>query len=273
MTDIFRFTPGTTPLLLSIPHCGIRVPDGIARRLTPEAARLPDTDWHLERLYDFAPGMGAGVLSAVHSRYVVDLNRDPEDAPLYAGADNTEVCPLTTFEGQPVHGPGSEPDAGEVARRIETYWRPYHRKLEEELAALVERLGIAVLFEAHSIRSRVPRFFAGRLPDLNLGTASGRSAEVGLADRLAGVLGEPAGFSHVVNGRFTGGFITRHHGRPRDGVHAVQLEMAQCVYMEESPPFAYLPGPAERLRPVLRRLVSEAIAWAGRRAPDSARTS
>ncbi len=255
MTDIFRHRPGTTPILISIPHCGTHVPDDLARRLTPEARLLPDTDRHLERLYDFAPSMGIGVLSAVHSRYVVDLNRDPGDAPLYAGADNTGVCPLTTFDSRPIYAPGGEPDAAEAARRIETYWRPYHEKLEGELAATVARFGVAALFEAHSIRSEVPRFFAGKLPDLNLGTASGKSADAALVARLVEVMKDSRRYTHVLDGRFKGGYITRRFGRPRDNVHAVQLEMAQCIYMKESPPFAYHDEAAERLRPVLRRLL------------------
>ena len=260
--DVFSFRQGTTPLLVSIPHCGVHVPAGIAAGLTPEARPLPDTDWHVDRLYDFAAGLGASVLAATHSRYVIDLNRPPDNSPLYPGADNTELCPTTTLVHAPIHQPGAAPDDAEIARRIERYWRPYHDKLDAEIARLSDRHGIALLFEAHSIRSEAPRLFPGRLPDLNLGTNGGESADDSLAARLLDLCERAEGFSSVLNGRFTGGYITRHHGRPADNVHAVQLELAQATYMEEDPPYTYLPECAARVRPVLESLLSEMLAWA-----------
>ena len=266
VTEIYRFTPGDTPLLVSVPHAGTRVPDDLAARLSPAARALPDTDRHVDRLYDFAPAMGAATLVALQSRYVVDLNRDPSGRPLYPGADNTEVCPTATFDMEPVYAQGAgPPDADEVARRIEAYWRPYHDRLEAEISALGSRFGIAVLFDAHSIRSRVPRFFPGRLTDLNLGTASGGSADAELSGRLMDRLSAAPGYSSVLDGRFTGGYITRHYGRPADNVHAVQLEMAQCVYMDEAPPYAYRPDLAGGIRPTLRALLGDMISWAGTR--------
>ena len=260
--DVFTFSEGQTPLLISVPHAGTEVAPEVAAHLMPAAKGLPDTDWHVDRLYDFAKGLGAGMLVARQSRYVVDLNRDPEGKVLYAGADNTEVCPLTTFDLEPVHRAGKVPDAAEVARRIDAYWRPYHRRLEGELAALKGCFGIAVLFDAHSIRSQVPRFFEGVLPHLNLGTHSGKSASAKLRHRLERVLASETAFSHVVDGRFTGGYITRHYGDPEANVHAVQLEMAQRSYMDEAPPCAWRPDLAERVRPVLIRLVEEMLDWA-----------
>jgi len=152
--------------------------------------------------------------------------------------------------------------ADEVRARVDTYWRPYHARLAAELEALRRRFGLAVLFDAHSIRSRLPRFFDGRLTDLNLGTASGHSADERLAARGFEVLEAAPGYSAVLNGRFTGGYITRHYGRPADGVHALQLELSQRTYMSERHPFAYQPGLADGLAPVLRRLLEELLAWA-----------
>ena len=260
--EIFRLHRGSTPLLVSVPHCGTHVPGDIAGRLTPEARLLADTDWHVERLYDFAAGLGAGVLAATHSRYVVDLNRPPDGAALYPGSDNTELCPTTTFARQAIYRDDGPPDAAEIERRVETWWRPYHETLAAELGRLRAEHGIALLFDAHSIRSRVPRFFEGRLPDFNLGTAGGGSADAGLATRLLEICAGTAGFSSVLNGRFTGGYITRAYGRPAEGVHAVQLELSQITYMDEDPPFAYRADLAGTVRPVLEALLAEMLAWA-----------
>jgi N-formylglutamate deformylase len=260
-TADFLFTPGKTPLLVSAPHVGTHIPEALAEAMTPEALAVPDTDWHMDKLYGFARELGAGMLLATHSRYVVDLNRDPLGKPLYPGADNTEVCPTSRFDRTPIYREGRAPDAPAVARRVERYWRPYHDVLDAELRRLKRRFGVALLFDAHSILSRVPRFFEGRLPDLNLGTGGGTSADPALVERLGAVLRGSNDFSHVVDGRFKGGYITRHYGRPEDGFHAVQLEMAQCVYMDETPPWTYRPDLAERIQPVLRRLLQAMLDW------------
>lgn len=265
MVEPYRFTPGTTPLLVSIPHDGRHVPAALAARMTPQALRLPDTDWHVGMLYDFAGGLGASVLAATHSRYVADLNRDPAHADLYPGAENTEIVPTTTFAREAIYTPGSEPDEAETRERVATYWRPYHERLGAETAALRDRFGVAVLFDAHSIRSRVPRFFDGLLPDFNFGTASGASADAALAARAFRVLDGAEGFTSVSNGRFTGGYITRAYGAPADGVHALQLELSQRTYMNEAHPFDYRPDLARRVKPVLRRLLEEILAWLGER--------
>ncbi|MFQ5783441.1 MAG: N-formylglutamate deformylase [Alphaproteobacteria bacterium] len=258
----YRFTAGETPLLVSIPHCGTHLPADIATRMTDAGRLVADADWHVDRLYDFAGDLGAGVLAATHARYVVDLNRPPDDAPLYPGADNTGLCPTTTFAREPIYKAGVEPDADEIARRLATYWRPYHVKLAAEIARLKARHGVALLFEAHSIRSEVPRFFAGRLPDLNLGTAGGASIDPRLAERLAELCGRADGLTSVLNGRFKGGYITRAYGEPAKNVHAVQLEQAQITYMLEDPPFTYLPERAAGVRPLLRSLLEEMLDWA-----------
>lgn len=253
---------GRTPLLVSIPHCGTDVPASIRAGLTPQASDLPDTDWHVHRLYDFARALGASVLSARYSRYVIDLNRDPEGKPLYPGASNTELVPSTTFDDAPVHREGREPSREDITRRVNDYWRPYHDALARELQSIREREGIAVLFDAHSIRSVVPRFFQGRLPDFNLGTADGASAHHDLSAVASGVLMGASDYSTVVDGRFKGGYITRRYGHPEGNVHALQLELSQRTYMDESPPYDYRPELADSVQPVLQRLLKTLIEWA-----------
>ena len=261
MTSIFNFDQGQTPLLVSMPHVGTKLPEEIEARMTDTARRVPDTDWHLDRLYDFLDGLGASVLRPIHSRYVIDLNRSPDGANLYPGQATSALCPVDTFDGEPLYADGTAPSDDDVARRLETYWRPYHEMIAAELERLKDRHGIALLWEAHSIRSQVPRLFEGRLPDLNLGTASGASCAPGLAEKLAAITDGAAGYSAVLNGRFTGGYITRHFGRPGEGVHAVQLELTQSSYMEESHPFAFDEGLARMLRPTLRRLIEAMLEW------------
>ena len=259
--EIYDFTPGTTPLLVSIPHDGRSIPDDIGERMTDEALRIPDTDWHVGRLYDFARELGAGVLAARHSRYVVDLNRDPEGRALYPGADNTEIVPLRTFDLQPIYRDGAAPDEAEIERRVARFWQPYHDRLSAGIAALRERHGVAVLFDAHSIRSVVPRFFEGTLPDLNFGTARGASADAALAESAFRALASADGYSAVDNGRFTGGYITRTYGAPADGVHAIQLELSQRTYMNETHPFDYRPDLADGVKPVLREMLAAMVDW------------
>ena len=256
--DVFRLRHGAAPLVVSMPHVGTHLPEDIAGRMTPVERTVPDTDWHLERLYDFLDELGATVFVATHSRYVVDLNRPEDDASLYPGQDTTGLLPIDTFAREPLYA-GAVPDANERAARVRRYWRPYHDALAATLADLRERHGAVLLWDAHSIKSEVPRFFAGRLTDLNLGTASGASCDARIERALADVARESAGYTHVMNGRFKGGYITRRYGRPADGVHAVQLELSEATYMNEAPPFDFRDDIAARVRPVLRRLLTAAL--------------
>jgi N-formylglutamate deformylase len=153
------------------------------------------------------------------------------------------------------------PTGDEVQARLQRYWRPYHDQLRAELDRLLARHGRVVLWDAHSIASRVPRFFEGRLPDLNFGTAEGRSCAPGLEQAVVGVAREQARFSIAVNGRFKGGHITRHYGQPESNVHAIQLEMCQCLYMDEAPPFAWRPDVAGQVQPLLRDMLQAALEW------------
>ena len=262
--EAFRFTAGGAPLLVSMPHVGLTVPEAIRERMSEPALALPDTDWHVDRLYDFLEALDVSWIAATHSRYVIDLNRAPDGKALYSGARETELCPTTSFADQPLYRPGQAPDEAEVAERRAAYWQPYHDRLNEALETLRDGHGQVVLWDAHSILSQVPRFFEGRLPDLNLGSRSGSSADLELIGRLEAVAAaaEAEGYSHALDGRFKGGFITRNYGRPQEGIHALQLELSQSTYMEEQPPFSFREDLAEQVRPVLRRLLETALAWA-----------
>lgn len=262
--DPYRFTPGDGPLLVSMPHVGTHVPEDMAARMTESARALPDTDWHVDRLYDFLGDLGASVIAATHSRYVIDLNRDPAGKPLYPGASETELCPTTMFDRTPIYRDGGAPDAAEVARRRETVWQPYHDRVSETLAVLKARHGLALLWDAHSIRSEVPRFFEGRLPDLNLGSGGGVTAAPALIERVAEAARSAAagGYSQALDGRFKGGYITRAYGKPEGGIHALQLELSQITYMDENPPYGFREDLADQVRSVLRRLLETALDWA-----------
>lgn len=250
---------GDAPLVIDVPHAGTFVPPAIAARLTPAAQSVPDTDWHVEKLFAFAREIGATLVVATHSRYVVDLNRDPSGAALYPGADNTELCPTRTFADEPIYTAARAPDAAEVAARRREYFEPYHARLAAEIERVRSRHGYAILLDGHSILSRVPRFFAGRLPDLNLGTGDGASCAPNVQTCAALVLASAAGLSSVVNGRFKGGYVTRHYGAPARGVHALQLETAQACYMDEAPPYPWEPVRAAPLEALLRQLVAALV--------------
>jgi N-formylglutamate deformylase len=259
---VFTLHRGGMPLLVSLPHVGSAIPEDQRTRYVERALAVEDTDWHLDQLYSFVRELGASLIVPRHSRYVIDLNRPPEDAPMYAGVNNTELCPTRFFTGDPLYRDGMAPDAREISRRRETFWRPYHDALDEELARLKAAHGFAILFDGHSIKSELPWLFEGRLPDLNLGTVDGASCAPSLRSALVKVLEAQTAFTQVVDGRFKGGYITRQRGRPREGIHAVQLEMCWSSYMAEQPPFQVDPGRAATLLPVLQALVRAMLAWA-----------
>ena len=258
--DTFTLHRGTAPLLVSLPHDGSHIPEALAVRMTPEARRAPDTDWHVSRLYAFARELGASILVPRHSRYVIDLNRGEDDTSLYPGQNTTGLVPLVRFTGEAIYLPGQEPDVAEVAERIETHWRPYHAALRGELDRIRALHGRVVLWEGHSIRgSGLPFLFEGRLPDLNLGTANGTSCSPSLQARIEQVLATQADYDWVANGRFKGGHITRHYAAPGNGIDAVQLELSQRTYMDEDS-FDYDEAKAARLQALLRRLLDGALA-------------
>ena len=258
----FRFKAGRLPMLVSMPHAGTDIPDDVAATMAPCAASRADTDWHLPELYGFLEEMGVSTISARWSRYLIDLNRPPENTNLYPGMDTTGLCPVDTFGRENLYLPGMLPSEAEVRRRLERYWMPYHEQLRAELDRLKRAFGRVVLWDAHSIASIVPRFFDGRLPDLNFGTADGKSCAPGLEQAVVGVARAQDTFSIAVNGRFKGGHITRKYGQPEQDVHAIQLEMCQCLYMDEQAPFAYRPEVAGRVQPLLKDMIGAAAAWA-----------
>jgi N-formylglutamate amidohydrolase len=262
MTDCFSFTRGDSPLLISIPHDGRALAPGMAERMTEAGLALPDTDWHVRQLYAFSEFLGAGVVAAKFSRYVVDLNRASTDEALYAGQLSTGLCPLDTFSGAAIYHEGQACDSAEQRQRVGTYWQPYHAKIRDELGNIRKRFGYALLWDAHSIPGEVPLLFDGVLPDLNIGTNDGESCDSRIE---AAVVASAAASSYsvAVNGRFKGGFITRHFGKPDSNTHAIQLELTQRSYMDEHSR-DYGEQDATRLTATLGDLLREYMASAER---------
>ncbi|MCO7227145.1 N-formylglutamate deformylase [Pleionea sp. CnH1-48] len=248
----FEWQEGKVPVLISMPHNGTCVPDSIAATMTDAAHPVTDTDWYLRQLYDFAEELGCYLIAPLYSRYVIDLNRPSTGESLYPGANVTELCPTSTFALEPLYQTGKAPDEHEIESRIQHYWQPYHQQLESGLKQIKEKFGHAILFEAHSIASQVPRFFDGQLPDFNLGTNDGNSCSESLQQALEAFSTDA--YSKVVNGRFKGGFITRHYGQPEQGIQAVQLELSQATYMDE-PTLAFDADKANQVKETLRRLL------------------
>jgi N-formylglutamate deformylase len=259
--DVFQLSAGRAPLLVSVPHVGTQIPLDQQPRYTPRALQVEDTDWFLDRLYGFVVEMGASLIVPRYSRYVIDLNRPSENTPMYAGHNNTELCPTRHFTGEPLYRPGMAPDEAEIERRVQRYWRPYHDALQAEITRLRAQHGHVVLFDAHSIRSELPWLFDGCLPHMNLGTVDGSSCSPTLRDALTAVFAAQRDYSHVVDGRFKGGHITRQYGRPAQGVHTVQLEMCWRAYMDETPPLAWRDDRAAAVTPLLRALVQTLLGW------------
>ncbi len=258
--ETFVLHRGNAPLLVSLPHDGSEIPAALAARMTPEARRAPDTDWHVARLYGFARALGASMLVPRFSRYVVDLNRPPDDTSLYPGRNTTGLCPAVRFCNAPVYLDGLAPDEAEVAERVDTYWRPYHDALASELDRLRTAHGRVLLWEGHSIRgSDLPFLFEGRLPDLNLGTADGTTCAPEVQARIERALATQDRYDYIVNGRFKGGHITRHYGDPAKGIDAVQLETSQRTYMDEDS-FEYDEQKATDAQRVIKSLVEAALA-------------
>ena len=254
MNDVYAFAPGDSALVISVPHDGRLVPAGQQARMTEAGLAIPDTDWHVAELYNFARELGASMLVARYSRYVVDLNRPPDDGSLYEGQLATGLCPRYTFAGEPLYRDDAPVADDEVAARVQRYWRPYHERLAQALRDARARHGYALLWDAHSIPSRVPRLFDGELPVLNLGNFDGRSCDFRIARELHAIAAASP-YIAVLNGRFKGGYITRHYGDPGNGVQAMQLELAQRAYMDERT-LALDLARADRLRETLRALLA-----------------
>ncbi|MCW5759569.1 MAG: N-formylglutamate deformylase [Phenylobacterium sp.] len=234
MTDWLEVRRGEAPLIVSFPHTGIEIPPELEPRLVSPWLARKDADWWIDRLYDFAADLGATTVRTRMSRTVIDVNRDPSGASLYPGQATTELCPTTTFDGEPLYRPGGEPDRAEIEARRATWFDPYHDALSAEVERSRALHGKVVLYEAHSIRSVIPRLFEGDLPNFNIGDNSGASCDPALTAAVAATCGATA-FSHVVDGRFKGGWTTRRYGQPELGVHAIQMELACRGYMDDPP--------------------------------------
>lgn len=259
---------GDAPLVVSFPHTGTDIPADIEGKLTSPWLARKDADWWVERLYDFAQDLGATTIRTAISRSVIDVNRDPSGASLYPGQATTELCPTTSFDGEPLYRSGEAPDETEIARRRETWFVPYHAAIEAELTRLRANHGAVVLYDAHSIRSAVPRLFDGLLPHFNIGTNRGATCDPALAATIERCC-DAEGFTHVLNGRFVGGWTTRHYGRPGKGFHAVQMELACRGYIDEPAetnpttwPTPYDPARAAALRSILRSVLSSCLSFA-----------
>jgi formiminoglutamase len=251
---------GDGPLVLGVPHTGTDLPDGIAAGLTETGRALADTDWHVHDLYAGLCADATTVRTRVH-RYVIDVNRDPAGQSLYPGQNTTSLCPLTDFDGRLLWQEGAAPDEAEIARRRQAYHAPYHAALRAELDRVKARHGHAILFDCHSIRSCIPFLFSGTLPDFNVGTDGGTTCAATVEAALCAVCDAAPGYSSVLNGRFRGGWTTRHYGRPPEGVHAVQMELAQSTYLvDEAPPWRVDRQKADRLRAHLREMLSRLAA-------------
>lgn len=254
----FTLRQGNSPLLISIPHGGTVIPDDMRSLYTPEALSLADTDWHLETLYAFAERYDATIICAKYSRYIIDLNRPANGESLYPGMVTTTLCPTESFRGGPLYREGLEPDDAEIARRVDAVWHPYHSMLKDEIARLRALHPDVLLWEAHSIASLLPRLFSGKLPDFNFGTSDGQSCTKAVIASAVNAVRDKA-CSWVLNGRFKGGFITRKYGDPANGVHAIQLELCQSLYMEEFAPFEWRADLAERVTPIIESSVASAL--------------
>ncbi len=257
---VYTLRQGSSRLLVSMPHVGTYLPGWLTPRLTPAALRVADTDWHLPLLYDFLDELDATVLIATHSRYVLDLNRAKDGSSLYPGLNTTGICPVDSFDEQPLYLDGQQPDAAEIQQRIADYWEPYHQVLAAELSRLKSRHGSARLLEAHSIDSRVPRFFQGELPNFNIGSNDGQACALELAQQMQ-LLTLDSPYSSVVDGRFKGGYITRHYGQPASGVQALQLEIAFRTYLDERAAAQFIDSLAMPVRPLLRNMVELLRDW------------
>jgi N-formylglutamate deformylase len=265
---MFKLIQGDIPLLISMPHIGTEIPEDLTEHFCERALAVEDTDWHLQALYDFAAhdsnsALNASILIPTISRYVIDLNRPPNDEPMYPGASNTELCPTRFFTGDLLYRDGCEPNLAERIRRRQLYWQPYHDQLCSELARLKNKHGYVLLWDAHSIRSEIPWLFEGKLPDLNIGTANGAAAHESITQAVSASAKDSETLkpfaSSVVNGRFKGGYITRQYGDPQQNIHAIQLEKCQSLYMQEIAPFSYDEEKANLLKPILHRMLSSAL--------------
>ena len=259
--NIFEVLKGTSPIVLGQPHGGTFIPDDIFSRLNQRGQRRDDTDWHISTLYDGFLAGASVVKSNVH-RYVIDANRDPSGKTLYPGQNTTELCPTTDFEGLDIWQSGQAPSSDEVENRRLAYHEPYHDALAEELERVRTVHGIAILYDCHSIRSNIKFLFHGTLPIFNIGTNNGETCSAKIEAIVYSICQEKDSANTVLNGRFKGGWTTRHYGQPETGVHAIQMELAQRAYMSEVFPWAFDLDRARIVQPKLKRILTELAKYA-----------
>jgi N-formylglutamate deformylase len=244
---------GSGPIVLGLPHTGIDIPKDIWDKLNNCGQNRADTDWHVHHLYNGLIDDVTTVRTPIH-RYVIDVNRAPDGQSLYPGQNTTGLCPVTDFDGTSIYREGCQPDAAEIARRAALYHVPYHAALSCELARVKALHGVAILYDCHSIRSVIPYLFEEILPDFNIGTNLSTTCDACIETCVTDICAAARGYTSVLNGRFKGGWTTRNYGRPENGIHAIQMELAQSTYMSERPPWTYDATKAEALRPILKRL-------------------
>lgn len=258
--SLIEMTHGSSPLVLGLPHTGTDIPEECRARLNGAGRRMADTDWHIHRLYEGLVPDVTCVRTRVH-RYAIDVNRDPSGASLYPGQNTTGLCPTTDFDGAPIYRAGEEPDAAEVERRRRAYHAPYHAALAHALERVRAAHGFAILYDCHSIRSHIPFLFDGTLPDFNIGTNEGTTCAPDIEAHTLDICSRTEGYTAILNGRFKGGWTTRHYGKPAAGIHAIQMELAQSTYMMERAPWTYLEDKAERTRTHLQTILKTLSDW------------
>lgn len=253
MTKDYLFHHRNSPILFSIPHDGSLIPENIAKHMHKYALTTPDRDYFVAQLFSFAKDFDISLLKTNISRYVIDMNRPADGSSLYPGQSATELCPTSTFEKHDIYR--SKPSVEEVNNRIKNYWQPYHQIIADKLEVLKQHHGFAILIDCHSIKSKVTRFFDGQLPDINIGTNSGESCSQEFSDKIENTLKTQNKYSYVFNGRFKGGYITRHYGKPKQNIHTIQIELSQINYLDENNN-RYVPEKAEQLKTLLIRMVN-----------------
>jgi N-formylglutamate deformylase len=252
---VFEVQQGVSPIILGLPHTGTDVPDDIFQRLNANGKILADTDWHIHTLYDGLLPDVTTVRAKFH-RYVIDANRDPEGVSLYPGQNTTGLISTTDFDGKAIWNQGQEPTEADIKTRLKKFHAPYHAALKAEIDRIKAIHGIAVLYDCHSIRSLIPFLFEGRLPDFNIGTDSGRSCHSSIEQAVQEITADAKGFTSILNGRFKGGWTTRHYGKPEQGIHAIQMELTQASHLStEAPPFTYEKDKAAKLRKTLKLIL------------------
>ncbi len=243
---------GHTPLILSQPHTGCFVPENIMQNFNKTGRSLKDTDWHIDLIYNkIAKELGASILKANFSRYVIDPNRNLDNCSLYPGQATTGLCPILTFDGEEIYKTGFQPDQMEIEHRIKHFYLPYHHTLRKLIQQAKHQFGYVLLYDCHSIKSYIPRLFEGKLPDLNIGTNDHASCDERITNKIKEICEQETSYHTVVNGRFKGGYITRHYGKPDASIFAIQMEISQNTYMQEYPPWTLNQKKSDHLKTLL----------------------